>query len=170
MTMVSSEEYKAAMQPFGAAVTVITTRLGETLHGMTATAVCSLSADPPSLLVCINRSASIHDQLLASRSFCVNLLGDHQIELANRFSNADEAMRPRRFEGLAIESLATGAPVLPDAVAAYDCRVVTTMDGSSHTVFIGLITGLRTRPERAPLMYQARQYRRLSPIAGRVSA
>ncbi|WP_374632191.1 flavin reductase family protein [Ferrovibrio sp.] len=171
MTLISSADFKAGMRPFGAAVNIITTAAGGQFHGVTATAVCSVSAEPPSLLVCINRSASIHDPVRAARHFCVNLLAAEQVELARRFSSSDEAARRRRFEGLAVESLKTGSPVLPDAVAAYDCELVETVESATHTIFIGLVAAMRRAPGNVDaLMYRDGQFGVWSPLASALAA
>lgn len=171
MTLISSVDYKSAMRPFGAAVNIVTTAANGQYHGVTATAVCSVSAEPPSLLVCINRAASIHDQVRASRHFCVNLLAADQVDLALRFSSGDEDARRRRFEGLAVQRLKTGSPMLANAVAAYDCELVETVASATHTIFIGLVAAMHRMPGNSDaLMYRDGQFGVWSPLVSAAAA
>ena len=80
--------FKLAMRRFPAAVTVITSADQTRRHGMTATAVTSLSMDPPSLVVCVNQASLLHDIMLLARRFCVNLLRRDQVALSAAFSGA----------------------------------------------------------------------------------
>ncbi len=171
MTLISSADFKAAMRPFGAAVNIVTTAHDGQMHGVTATAVCSVSAAPPSLLVCINRAASIHNPVRAARHFCVNLLSADQVELAQRFSASDEEARRRRFEGLALRSLKTGSPMLPNAVAAYDCELVETVESATHTIFIGLVAAMHRAADHADaLMYRDGEFGVWSPLVSAAAA
>lgn len=133
MTLISSADFKAAMRPFGAAVNIITTAHDGQMHGVTATAVCSVSAAPPSLLVCINRSASIHNPVRAARHFCVNLLSADQVELARRFS------RPHadRFAGVPHRPGFGGAPLIDGCIAWFECLHHAQHTTGDHVLFIG---------------------------------
>lgn len=160
-----ADAFRAVMQRHGAAVTVITALLDGRFHGVTATAFCSVSADPPSVLVCVNRSASAHRAFVSARHFCVNLLAADQTELAQRFSTNDEAVRRRRFDDLRLGTLVTGAPTLAGALGHIDCNVVSVMECKTHTVFIGLAVGISTRADdAAPLLYMARHYGSFAPL------
>lgn len=164
----SSDLFRQTMRSFGAAVTVVTALDRGQCAGVTASAVCPVSLDPPTLLVCVNRAASVHDLILRSQAFCVNLLSDTQKELALRFSSPDPGVRAARFEGLKTRTLATGAPAIAGAVASFDCRVVRSTEYQSHTVFIGEVADILTCESQCepglPLMYVAQKFGRIVPL------
>ena len=123
---VDVELFKQGMRQLVGAVTLITTRDATQRRGMTATAVCSLSAEPPSLLVCINRTAEAHDVILSGRCFCMSLLSYSQQSLAESFAGRDGSKGEERFERGKWGVLATGAPYLEDSLAAFDCALTDT--------------------------------------------
>lgn len=162
---VPAKEFLAAMRQLAGAVSIVTTRHGARRAGLTATAVCSLSIEPPRLLACVNKSAGAHDHIGAGGRFCVNVLGVQHVNLAQRFAGALGIEGEERFaDGAEWSELATGAPVLADALAAFDCRVHQAIDSASHTIFIGDVE--RTADNcGAPLIYLDGTYRTAdSPI------
>ena len=124
------------MASFASGVTAITTREADQCMGLIATSVCSLSAAPPSLIICVNKSASAHDVILRQKYFAVNLLADNQKSVAQRFASYKGA---DRFEPALWTSLSTGAPILRDALVAFDCTVLAVHDGFSHSIIVGEI-------------------------------
>ena len=107
----------------------------------------SLTADPPQLGVAVNRTSSAYSSLVANGCFCVNTLAAEHNEIAWRF--AGKVKGNERFTGLAWTKLATGAPVLEDAIVNLDCRVATTLELSTHTLFVGEVEAVRrSRPGR----------------------
>lgn len=148
-------DFRVAMRELAAGVTIITAGREHGRRGLTATAVCSVSADPPTLLVCINRSAEGHAAITESGSFCVNVIAVEHQRLAERFAGRDGARGAERFEHGEWRALATGAPVLADAIAAFDCKLVQAIDAGTHTVFIGAVTATTVSPQRAALLYRA---------------
>jgi flavin reductase len=150
--MIDAFTFKLGMRRLAAGVCIVTTLDEETPHGLVATSVSSVCAEPrPSLLVCVNRSASAHDRILNAGSFCVNVLSDGDDDLADRFAAADRA---RRFENDRWTSLHTGAPALEASLASFDCRLTQTAVIHSHTIMIGEVLDLRLwRDDIAPLVY-----------------
>ena len=144
--------FKAAMRRLAATVTIVTNSDAETgrRSGMTATAVTSLSVDPPSLLVCVNRSASMHASFTAGRRFCVNILGEPHAELARSFGGRVEP-ELRFTEGEWQEDGAV--PFLADAVAAIFCAVDQLVDYGTHSIVIGRVELVRVREDQQPLIY-----------------
>lgn len=135
-------DFRAAMRGLASGVSLVTTRdTAGMAHGMAATAVTSISAEPPRLLVCVNKSASMHAPLLAAGIFAVNFLTLEQEPLVALFSSPKD--RAQRFAGPDWGRLETGAPVLAGAIAALDCRVVETIEASSHTMIIGDVVATR---------------------------
>ncbi|WP_227310548.1 flavin reductase family protein [Acidisoma cellulosilyticum] len=150
------------MAALAGGVNVITTGGLENSAGLTATAVCSLSADPPSLIVCVNKEASAHEMLLAERRFAVNVLtGDHR-SLALQFAKTSLSAK-ERFGGASWTTLATGAPVLSGAAAVFDCVLDRVYDGYSHSILIGLVqrTLIQDDPDGSGLVWHGRRFRGL---------
>lgn len=156
----NAESYKAAMRLFGGAVTVLTTMADSGPTGLTATAVCSLSAEPPRLLTCVNRDRFTYRAIAAARSFCINLLHEGQAETARRFAGMTGGGDLDRFAGVAWRPGHTGAPVIDDALASFDCRVHAILDSGSHGIIIGDVIAIRRieDPTPAPLFYADGQF------------
>lgn len=159
------------MRQLAAGVTLVTTATaGGARAGLTATAVCSASVDPPQLLACVNRDAEAHDLFLASRVLAVCLLSAGQRDLAERFAGRTGVSGEDRFAAGRWTTLATGAPVLEDAPACFDCRVVDTFAAGTHTVFLAAVEATLVRPGLEPLAYLDGGYglvRQLPGEAGR---
>jgi len=155
--------FRAAMARFPGAVTIITARHGDERRGITATAVCSVSAEPPSLLVCVNRKTGTCAAIREARSFNVNLLPDPASPLALRFAGADGATGEEKFsEGHWVEDT-RGLPLLNEALIGFSCDVSEMVEAGSHTVFIGEIMDIRIS-EGAPLVYGQSRFHRLEPL------
>lgn len=151
--MIESALFKAGMRRLASGVSVITTALHSEWYGLVATSVCSVSVEPPSLLVCVNRASSSHDAIHAAGVFCVNLLGQSDDAIATRFG--DPQHRHARFanrDEWAV--LATGAPALVGALASFDCEIAETVASGSHTIFIGTVRAAELwQNEIVPLIY-----------------
>jgi flavin reductase (DIM6/NTAB) family NADH-FMN oxidoreductase RutF len=146
--------FKTGMRHLAASVCLITTRHGAERGGLTATAVCSVSAQPPQLLVCVNREASAHPLIVASRIFAVNVLAPCHRKIAERFAGMDGVEGDDRFVDLGDWcALATGAPVLNGCPVTFDCRVVHTTVAGTHTVVIGEIIDVALDATNLPLLY-----------------
>lgn len=145
--------FKLGMRRLAAGVSLVTTRDEQGYpHGMIATSVTSVCLTPPSLLTCINKTASSHDALARAGIFCVNLLAEDADDIALRFSSSK--FRDSRFAGDIWSKLETGAPSLDSAIASFDCRVSNSIEASSHTIFIGEVVAVRLPQQTtAPLLY-----------------
>jgi len=150
--------YKQGMRRLASGVTVIATEYRGERSGLLSTGVASVSADPPVLLACINRSASSQDPIAHSGRFCVNLLQQDDEELAGRFSSS--RYREGRFAGREWRRLATGAPALVGCLASFDCVVTRALTAETHTVFFGSVVDVRLWSEVIePLLYWDGSYR-----------
>ena len=167
----SSDAFKAGMRRLAAGVTIVTTLHDGERSGLTATAVTSLSTDPPQLLVCVNRTAAAHDLIHRGAKLAVNVLARGHEKLAARFAGQDGIHGVERFAAGRWTKLKTGAPVLADAIAAFDCVVGETVDSATHTIFIGRVVGVRARADGKPLVYEAGGYGSVAraPVRKRVS-
>ena len=160
-------EFKLGMRSLAGAVNIITCRHDGHVFGMTATAVCSATAEPPTVLACINRSTTTHEAVAQAEIFCVNVLRHEDRELSGLFSGAHAGgMRGEaRFRDEQWEKLATGAPVLKNALVAFDCRVVNRMVHGTHTVFLGEVQQLLLGRKGKALLYADGQYAKLASLA-----
>ncbi len=158
---VDEAAFAAGMRRLAGGVALVTARHGAVRHGLVATAVTALSAAPPSLLVCVNRTASAHGALHGAGSFCVNVLGRAEEGLAAGF--ADPARRAERFSTGSWADGLTGAPVLHEALVSFECRVERVVEHGSHSVFMAGIVAIRHGGEAGePLIYFNRAFRRLA--------
>lgn len=142
---------------FASGVTVITTTVDDELHGTTASAVSSLSLEPPMLLIAMNRASATGQALLRSRSFAVNILGEGDDELARRFA----AKGGDKFDGVDVTIGDHGQPLLVDALAQLVCRVTQQVEAATHVVFFAEVHEATARPG-APLAYYRGKFGRLA--------
>src|SRR5579884_612973 len=144
-------EFRCAMRRFASAVSIITAADQGRRHGMTATAVTSVSLEPPSLLVCINRATLLYDIMLSARRFCVNLLKSDQAHLSAAFSGS---LPPeKRFEMGTWLKTAEGIDFLEDAQANVFCRRVAAIPYGTHAIFIGDVEEVKLSSPIEPLIY-----------------
>lgn len=153
--------FKSVLRRWASGVTIVTTRAGERVFGMTASAFSSVSLDPPLVLVCIEKKAHTLPWIVESGVFAVNVLADDQQELSTRF--ATEGNESVRFEGVACRSGPTGAPWLPDTLAVLDCRVTAAHDAGDHFIYVGTVEAAEFAAEREPLLHYDARYRALAP-------
>jgi flavin reductase len=156
---VDAGRFREAMSRYGAAVHIITTDGERGKGGFTATAVCSVSDDPPTLLVCVNRKSQGGAVLAANGVFCVNTLAAGDEELSNMFAGRTGVATADRFASGAWETLATGAPILTSATVACDCRVVEINAVGSHNVIFGVVEAVKLGPPLPALVYHGRIYK-----------
>jgi flavin reductase (DIM6/NTAB) family NADH-FMN oxidoreductase RutF len=155
------ESLKELLGRRAATVAIVTARAGERVHGMTVTAYAEVSLVPPLVLVCADKASNTHPLIAAGGVFALNLLADGQAELSNRFAAKKD--EDRRFEGIAWETAATGAPLLPDTLGALDCRVVAAHEAGDHVIYVGRVEAVRSSPGRQPLLYQRGTYGGFQP-------
>lgn len=155
------ETFIDGMRQAATGVAVVTTKGPDGRSGVTVSAHCSLSADPPSLLVCVHHRSRAAEAILASGCFCVNVLSERQPELSEIFAGRRRAPDEDRFAAAEWMPLATGAPALVGALAAFDCTLVKDLRWGSHHVLIGAVCDIELGEGR-PLVYCDRSYARVS--------
>jgi flavin reductase (DIM6/NTAB) family NADH-FMN oxidoreductase RutF len=165
-TLATAADFKRGMRQLASGVNVITVCDGRASDGLTATAVCSLSAEPPHLLVCVNATANAHEPLRRVGAFCLNVLARGQEDIARRFASMDGAGREARFDLGKWFPLATGALALQGALANFDCLVVREIIAATHTVFIGRVIEVRMGGEATPLIYWGGSFDGLGTAGG----
>ncbi|MBL0407256.1 flavin reductase family protein [Microvirga aerilata] len=156
------------MRHLAGGVTIIATEYEGRRTGLAATAVCSVSADPPTILICINSGASAHEPIRESGRFSVNLLASGQDDIARRFSGEMGIKGEERFTAGAWAPLVTSAPVLESALAGLDCRVTEIVRMATHSVFFGAVVGVDSRTAAKPLIYAHGTYGTFSPDGARL--
>ena len=146
-----SAAFRHAMRDLAAGVAVVACGAGAARVGCTVTSLTSLSLSPPTLIVSISRSSSTLGRLREAGAFGVSLLAARHEGLANRFAGRDGAFGAHRFEGESWTTLATGAPLLADALAGFDCRLEELIERHTHAIAIGAVAAVREGP-RAPAL------------------
>ena len=154
-------QFREAMSRLGAAVHVITTAGAAGKAGTTATAVCSVSDAPPTLLMCLSRRSQTNPIVVENGVFCVNTLGHHGAEMADLFAGRTGVAGGDRFATGDWLTLSTGSPVLASAVIAFDCRIVEVRSVGSHNVFFGAVETVRAGPSGPALVYHDRAYKQV---------
>lgn len=150
----SLQAFRSAMRRIASSVAIITARdAAGRIHGMAATAVISVSMDPPSMLVAVNRAAGIHAGLAESGRFCVNVLSDAQGSLVQAFSNT--ALREERFSSGDWREGHADLPYLKSAVCSLVCSVDRTIDYGTRTLFVGRVTHVEEGDAALPLVWLA---------------
>lgn len=150
---IDGDTFKQAMRRLAAGVCLITTEAENGARsGMTATAVCSVSASPPTLLCCIHRQNSSHRAILDSREFAVNVLALDDRALADQFARPITA--EEKFSLGLWTRLDTRAPILESALAGFDCRLTHAVEVGTHAILFGEIHAAKVRKIAAkPLLY-----------------
>lgn len=157
---IGAEKFKALMRAFGSSVVVITLSHGGVYHGMTATAVCSVSANPPQVLAVINRSNRSHALVTAARRFTINILSQHQAALGQRFSEGHDTP----FEGVTHAQGSHAGPILDGCAAFIECLTVAEFEVGTHTIFVAKVAGGEVM-DGTPLLYHAGSYKSLNSLS-----
>jgi flavin reductase len=149
-------------------VTVVTTNGESGLFGQTVSAMSSVSADPPMLLVCINRRSPIHKAIVQHRVFAVNVLRADQRRIAEVFSGRPRSGSAYDFTVARWDQGETTSPMLTGAVAAFDCALEQSFVAGSHEVFLGRVVGA-TNGTGSPLLYARRSYGELHAFPNQIA-
>ncbi|WP_295470852.1 flavin reductase [uncultured Pseudomonas sp.] len=158
--MVDVNSFRNAMAMLGGAVSVITTDGPAGRCGFTASAVCSVTDSPPTLLVCMNRASQSNAQFKANGILCVNVLAASHQALSGAFAN--KHLSPEaRFAEASWTTLESGAPVMLDALVNFDCRIAQVHEVGSHSIFYCEIQDIRHGGAEDGLVYFNRAYHRL---------
>jgi flavin reductase (DIM6/NTAB) family NADH-FMN oxidoreductase RutF len=155
---VSSADFRGAMRHLTGGVSVITAGRGRDITGMTVTSVISLTVDPPTLLVSVNRDASSFPLIKRLGAFGVNILNADQLDIAERFAGKGGLKGADRFGGAEWITSESGVPLLVGALAALDCEVEEIVERHSHGIVIGRVRDIRASARSAALAYWHGQY------------
>lgn len=156
-TQVSITEFRNAMARVCAPVNVVTTDGVAGRGGFTATAMCSVTDQPPTVLVCMNNKSAQVDLFKNNGHFCVNVLPSEHKDLATRFAGGIPNM-DERFASAEWEQSASGLPMLRDAIVSFGCQIVDIHRVGTHNIMIGQVLEIRQRPDGSALLYFDRHY------------
>jgi len=162
---VSADEFRGALRRWASGVSIVTTRHESGIRGITVSSFCSLSLDPPLILICIARGARSHDSIARQKAFAVNILGAGQRGLSDRAAGRS-GEEGTRLDGMGYRAVVTGAPVLEDVLAWLDCTLVDRHPAGDHTIYIGRVEAAGAG-SGGPLLYFRGAYRRLARPASR---
>lgn len=164
--MIDQPVFREAMARLGAAVNLITTDGVAGRHGMTASAVCSVTDSPPTVLVCVNRASAANEKLRANGVLCVNVLAARHQSLPGRFADKALSIEERFDEATGWVSLSTGSPALRDASVALDCRIADISEVGTHSVFFCAVEEVLLHGDKGALIYFDRGYHGLAALNG----
>lgn len=164
---VSRQEFRDAMARLGAAVNVVTTAGAQGEAAFTASAVCSVTDDPPTLLVCLRRGSSVWPAVTGNGVLCVNVLAHGQRPVAEAFAGSSGPPMSERFGIASWSRLATGAPVLDGAVVSFDCRIAEVVEKGTHSVLFADVLAIRQGSAHdQALIYFSRDYHGIGRMLG----
>lgn len=160
---VTGEEFRNAIARLPSGVSIVATDGPAGRAGFTATAIASVSDDPPTVLVCLNRKSPQNRLIQENARFSISLLPKDAVTLANIFAGRTGLHLGDRFHHGDWTTLSTGSPVLKTAIMALDCQIETFEDVGSHTVYFGRVTATMTKPRdpagaKEVLIYHDRHY------------
>lgn len=165
-TVDAARELRRALGCFATGVTIVTAPSADGHPiGVTVSSFNSVSLDPPLVLFSIARDARSLPVLRAAEAFAVNVLGHDHAELSNRFARPIDAADGSKWDGVEYAEGFGGAPVIPGAVACFECTPYARYDGGDHEIFVGRVTRHRSDPELAPLLFFRGGYHAVVPRA-----
>lgn len=161
--MIEATDFRNAMSLLTTAVNVITTEGVAGMHGFTASAVCSVTDTPPTLLVCMNQSSRSHAHFIQNKILCVNVLGAQHENLSNAFASSKFSSE-ERFKLGSWTTLETGSPVLKDALASFDCEIEQIQQMGTHSIFICKVVAIQQSQQEESLVYFNRAYHHVGQV------
>ncbi len=160
MMSVDAETLRHAMRQWASGVSIVTASHAEQQHGMTVNSFISVSLNPPLVLVSLEHGRHTHELVERSGYFGVSILSDQHKEISERFAGRATETGDR-FAGLETFRLVSDTPLLSEALAALDCRVVERHPAGTHTLFIGEVMAVQNQEGGSPLLYFNQAYRKL---------
>ncbi len=164
--VIEATDFRDAMSLLTTAVNVVTTKGSSGAHGFTASAVCSVTDTPPTLLVCMNQTARSHAHFLENKTLSVNVLGAQHESISNAF--ASKLCSEERFGHGAWTQLVTGAPVLADALVSFDCEIEDIQQVGTHSVFMCRVVAIKQGYQQSSadesLVYFNRAYHQVGQV------
>lgn len=160
--MIEAVDYRNAMSLLTSAVNVITTAGDTGRYGFTASAVCSVTDTPPTLLVCMNQSVSSHAHFIKNKTLAVNVLSAEQQHVSQAF--ASKLSPEQRFAQAEWTALETGSPILQNALASFDCEIEQIQNVGTHTILICRVVAIQKSQQEQSLVYFNRAYHQVGEV------
>lgn len=161
--MIEATDFRNAMSKLTTAVNVITTEGTAGMHGFTASAVCSVTDTPPTLLVCMNQSSRSHAHFLENKVLSVNVLAAQHEQISNAFASSKLGSE-ERFKLGNWTTLETGSPILKDALVSFDCEIQEIQQVGTHSVFMCRVVAIKQSQQEESLVYFNRGYHRVAEL------
>ena len=158
-------EFRDALGMFPSGVTVMTTGTEPNFVGMTAQSFSSLSLDPPLVLVCVDKQASVLPLLKSTGAFTVNILPETAVETSNYFASSKRPPPPHQFEGHTHVLGETGQPRLAEATMVFDCEIHSVLAGGDHEIIVGEVRAFVKQSEAEPILFYGGRYRSLASVS-----
>ena len=155
--MIEATDFRNAMSLLTTAVNVITTQGEAGMYGFTASAVCSVTDTPPTLLVCMNQSARSHAHFVENQVLAVNVLSTQHEQLSNAFASSKFSSE-QRFQLGEWGTLKTGSPILDDALVSFDCEIQEIQNVGTHSIFLCRVLAVKQSQQEESLVYFNRAY------------
>lgn len=155
--MIEATDFRNAMSSLTTAVNVITTQGQAGMHGFTASAVCSVTDTPPTLLVCMNQSSRSHAHFIENKVLSVNVLSTQHEQISNAFASS-KFTSEERFNLGAWSTLNTGSPILDDALVSFDCEIKQIQEVGTHSIFMCRVVAIKQSQQDTSLVYFNRGY------------
>ena len=162
---VSSEEFREALSRVASSVSIVSTDGAHGIAGFTCSAVCSVTDDPPTIMVCVNRKSAANAIIKANGVLCVSSLGAEQVELSQMFAGVGRVPMNERFAGPHWSVLATGSPYCTQSRVALDCRVADIREVGTHSVIFAEVLSTVHASDGQPLIYHSRNYATIRHVA-----
>jgi flavin reductase (DIM6/NTAB) family NADH-FMN oxidoreductase RutF len=162
---VTVEEFREALSRVASSVSIVSTDGPHGIAGFTCSAVCSVTDEPPTIMVCVNRKSAANAIIKGNGVLCVSSLGAEQVELSQMFAGVGRVPMPDRFAGPHWGVLATGAPYCKTSRVALDCRVADIREVGTHSVIFAEVLSAVHAGDGEPLIYHSRTYATLRQVA-----
>lgn len=162
MTIVDPNDFKAALGAWAAGVTVVTTKHGDLVYGITASSFSSLSVDPLLVLICVANSNHLATMVQEAKRFAVTILAEGQEDISAYFATSGRDPAKAFDAQIDWHEWRTGAPIIRGGIAHLDCELEQAIPGGDHTIVIGRVVGAAANPDAKPLVYFRRGYRSLT--------
>lgn len=154
-------QFRRALGRFATGVTIVTTRVNDETHGVTANSFTSVSLDPPLVLVCIDNRSRTRSFITEAGAFAINVLAEDQRKLSDFFARRQAPDLAHELDTIPHHNGETRAPVIEGSLAFFDCHLRATLEGGDHTIFIGEVVDMNADEDARPLVFYKGKYHQL---------
>jgi flavin reductase (DIM6/NTAB) family NADH-FMN oxidoreductase RutF len=162
---VSADEFREALSRVASSVSIVTTDGAHGIAGFTCSAVCAVTDEPPTILVCVNRKSAANAIIKANGVLCVSSLGADQVALSQMFAGVGKVPMHERFGGTQWGLLTTGSPYCKTSRVTLDCRIAEVREVGTHSIFLAEVLSTVHATGDEPLIYHSRNYATIRNVA-----